>query len=1810
MNRGLKEKAKIISLNVEEKVGTYININENDANLHFVVNLNTYSDDFPLDLSLIYALSEKESSSFFGKGFKLNLYKKIENLIDCFSVTNADGSIDLYRDTNKFYNPETQLYVYEDVPIDHEEQFRSIYNDNGFTSLFHLDSDYPSRINAFNKRIRLELSGSPKTIRFNNGNFVELYSQNDLVNEIYFIKRGVRLVKIIIEYDSDSMIKQIIYLNANETLMDRYQFEFLSDQITVKNVISNYRLRFNINYDRVQSFVDGYDDSFTNGHLTRIDYSNKKTIIFNYKEKASFTVFDANDTPLYDFDNEGNICGYSFDLNTKKIKENTGVLNLDKWANIIDNNLLNFFSSGINVEEKVLNDSIYRHLIKGKTFYLRGTGTLTKEIELDGLSKDDLMLVLFAKHSSYFTSNDYATISLSVDDITKTKRIKDTSSADFDFVYLGFTASKSFKKVKIEIKIYGTTSIEVGELKLIHTKFGSFYEYDQKGNLTSRGSGSYSESYSYNSKNELISSMSSNSSLIGITYDDNGNVKTTYNSYGLITNYGYDQNFKNKMISMTVQNKEGDTKYAIFNSYNKEGQICETRDERYIPTYFDEYDPLGNLKKVRNSLQEITKFDYNLDESLKLLELSKDNKKATINYEYDIKKRNTNLITPSNSRYSFVYDDYDNLVKVLLDNNVIYKYEYDVIDGSLLKVFYGENGNYYEFNYSDDLLTEIYFGDGLNNKTQKYKFVYDRFKRVKEVLNENNESLKNIEYYEDDSLKALTTRGTRIDYQYDNLNNVINKKIEHDNFKVFTTYDSLSRSKGSHLESISSSLNFFNSYFGDFEIDANLKYNNEIIKPYNNENQYLNLKKEGIIPYINVGKNNNLSYQLKSFGFNDQPCGHICFWFKLNKESYSRNKKTYLFSVTTSASNCYDSLRAYLYNGGIVFEGYDNKGNQALEFRFDDVILEDGWNFFGLNFINREEGQGYKDESEYELLINGWTKTIQKSNPRIYIDCNPKPIIRIGHLFSNNKESAFTEMKVACLLLGHRYVSAEGLYKFYRLTKDYIVENDLIDKKNSLVDFSETNLLSINQNILNKFEIYPLKNSLNSLNGKRPIAFDSRNLTNYDRDKTFNFNNLIKEYAYVADGEDLKYDFNIDSAGTIAFKIFTDAKNEKQYILEGIDSSNHSIGLYRDENEKLIFSLNGRTINTNLILTRNEWHNLAISFKGTRGSSSLRSLYLDIRICLDDKIWQNSYSVDSYFGKLIFSIGRKNSPRDESHSFGTYRNYFPLFGLIQMLSTRNAYCEYSTIEELFESFKVTHKRNEFDEFGMLKKSDIVFKNKRILSRTYEYLNSKFKPTYKAYLVEKENFAMSDNERAISYAYDDLGRLLAVNYFKEQTHNYEYDYRGYLIRDNNLRIEYDNNGNILKKGDVSYTYDPVIKDRLIKVGNETIEYDANNPLIPTKYLDKRLKFEGKRLKEVTKNNKTSYFYYDEEGYLIKKIDGNGKVTSFIYENGNLLYLKKDNDEFDFLYDENNLLYGFILNKSNIYYYLRDIFNNILGILDCQGEVIVSYEYDAFGKIINTEDLSSIQLGILNPFKFKGYYYDEEIGLYFLLSRYYDSEIGRFISSDNVNYLDSNSINGLNLYVYCNNDPVNLCDPSGHIAITTAIILVLIGIGAFAGFGAVAYVDCTDDGKIFNASIGWKTYVGGTLLGGAIGGTIGYFLAPGIAALLSSTATIGGGLAFTGIGGTIGGAIAASSIGELALAGVGALTGGISFGANVMFAKGFGPRMGHNQYENKQFKQLCNKHHLTKDEARILHDYISHQNLSYHEIEQIIFELFRK
>jgi RHS repeat-associated protein len=145
-------------------------------------------------------------------------------------------------------------------------------------------------------------------------------------------------------------------------------------------------------------------------------------------------------------------------------------------------------------------------------------------------------------------------------------------------------------------------------------------------------------------------------------------------------------------------------------------------------------------------------------------------------------------------------------------------------------------------------------------------------------------------------------------------------------------------------------------------------------------------------------------------------------------------------------------------------------------------------------------------------------------------------------------------------------------------------------------------------------------------------------------------------------------------------------------------------------------------------------------------------------------------------------------------------------------------------------------------------------------------------------------------------------------------------------------------------------------------------------------------------------------------------------------------------------------------------------------------VVEYRYDAYGNCTVANSTTDYALATVNPIRYRGYYFDQESGLYFLNARYYSPEWRRFISPDDTAYLDPESVNGLNLYCYCNNDPVNYADPSGHLAfwIITALI------GAAIGVGVTAAIDYIPDQE-FN--LHWGSYVGAGVAGALIGAGIG-------------------------------------------------------------------------------------------------------------------------
>ncbi|HHU80748.1 MAG TPA: ParB N-terminal domain-containing protein, partial [Acholeplasmataceae bacterium] len=126
----------------------------------------------------------------------------------------------------------------------------------------------------------------------------------------------------------------------------------------------------------------------------------------------------------------------------------------------------------------------------------------------------------------------------------------------------------------------------------------------------------------------------------------------------------------------------------------------------------------------------------------------------------------------------------------------------------------------------------------------------------------------------------------------------------------------------------------------------------------------------------------------------------------------------------------------------------------------------------------------------------------------------------------------------------------------------------------------------------------------------------------------------------------------------------------------------------------------------------------------------------------------------------------------------------------------------------------------------------------------------------------------------------------------------------------------------------------------------------------------------------------------------------------------------------------------------------------------GNIVVKYVYDAYGNILQI--IGNQIIGKKNPFRYKGYYYDDETSLYYCNSRYYVPEWGRWLNADDVSYLDPSSVNGLNLYAYCGNNPVMFVDPSGclpiwakwvigGVIIVGAAALTVVTAGGFAAAG---------------------------------------------------------------------------------------------------------------------------------------------------------------
>ncbi|MFB8328961.1 DNRLRE domain-containing protein [Bacillus wiedmannii] len=322
----------------------------------------------------------------------------------------------------------------------------------------------------------------------------------------------------------------------------------------------------------------------------------------------------------------------------------------------------------------------------------------------------------------------------------------------------------------------------------------------------------------------------------------------------------------------------------------------------------------------------------------------------------------------------------------------------------------------------------------------------------------------------------------------------------------------------------------------------------------------------------------------------------------------------------------------------------------------------------------------------------------------------------------------------------------------------------------------------------------------------------------------------------------------------------------------------------------------------------------------------------------------------------------------------------------------------------------------YDHANKIKDLVVGTSNSILLSERYEYDQSGNRTK-----VKHEGAGGKVTET--NFVYDPINQLLNEALPNGTSKSYTYDGFG-----NRTSVKVVENGKETKS--IAATFNE--GNQLVKFGNETLTYDANgNRTSDGKYQYTRN--EDDQIVAITKqgeNNAFATYKYDEDNRRIEK-SVNGQVTRYFY----------DGDSINPLYETDgsgNVLRQYVYStsgtrlamkaKGQTLYYHYNPRGDVVSMTDQNREVVATYEYDSWGNVLKSDTKG---IAADNPFGYAGYMYDKEIGMYYLIARYYNPDHGVFLSVDPDPGDEDDPIT-MNGYTYGDNNPVMMVDPDGHLA----------------------------------------------------------------------------------------------------------------------------------------------------------------------------------
>ena len=1483
--------------------------------------------------------------------------------------------------------------------------------------------------------------------------YKELKGVRTLLSNIEISNRNIKIDCLI---SGDTLTTYVYKLGSKN--IEYYKENKLKEEIIVEEVANTNNIKIetyeeNIGRQKYLVEIDAFkvvlkDESYKG-------YEKSETYVVS---PVSTSVEDVQIRSIYDSYGKGTSIVYNELGQIVEIAENIPYVITSKALYSYDFKDITSVNHTDGVVSVVDNLFKYNNLVCDSTCKIPAKGYIKRTTNYKVYSRQDVLMCLLVKGESKVK------ISLSLNEV-KVERVVESIN-EYSLISIGINSKKETGTISIEVENVGTNNIFVKNVQVLLNYKTTKIEYSEKTGLivgmSQKGESVHQEVdiygrtlYSYGSSESGINEYKANNKyeLLERSKDNlDREIKNTYQHLPQEHNLDNEGNYR-------VVKQE----YKVENFY-KESKVSYI-DETWLKE--SEEDSEGN------------KINYSYDKAEQVVEVEGQGEKIGYKYgrEGEIEEYQFKDYSNSLSYDESILKEISTKYKETKKDSV--KYEYDP-KGRLTKVIGENNIDYLNIEYSTEknIVTSSKVGENIT------LFSYDNYERLSGINQKEGKYSYQYNYKDIYDLESIEDKVNEITYEY----------IK--NYRDLKSREVVKDKNGKELSSILISKDYLSEQGNEKIVDRDLNSQTSLVRENiyykgGEKTLYKEMIEQGysVLSIIEnnhalIGKEKALSPK-SNICKNDSKKDYIKF-IEPTKVSYTLNYKkgiTLVFLLKGNKINVKVGTQISL-NTNSESKLEVIKGTTIVE--KSENSLSSGINVIGLTLS--KEGEGYISVNEEVISLSG----LSYSSIGV-VEFNSGGKYGSIAIKEENIEKAYLE---------------EILRHYKELSKEKI-QNELGNKSPS----EEHSLVYLtNKNKEKETIIIALDNSFETNNMRSPyhLNIDDSNFKMSKRE-LFRYEKELRRSMYIAEGNNLSYELNSVNIGTITLKI-------KPYLVRSnIERTIFAIGNDREEEivvkqigNKIRIDQNNRSyivgksnIETNKVNVISLSYALSIV---SSGSSYGKNPDMKIRVRVNDiEDEVVFYDVEEFPTKLYMYVGIRGAGLKE-----------PYYGQISDIRIRSKESSFNELKE-YNQYSSPYEKQIVKD--MIERPVIEYvvnrESKEIVRKKYSYQKEGIKDTNK--IGREEIYVNNKSYINNEISYDEKQRVI-----KEGTREFTYTQEGYIKTDskNNVSYEYDNLGNIVKKskGGIEYTYKYFSNNRLKSVESNNkkinISYDESNPLYPSliersegeKREEIKLSYEGRRLSIVEIGTKKYLYKYDSLGQRVIKEEGNNKER-YQYQDGRIKQVEKEGEySLIYSYSSNGIIQSVseISNKDiKTYFYLIDIIGNIVGLVDENGNIVVEYDYSSYGKVEVKKD--TVGISKKDHIRYKGYIYDEETKLYYLISRYYDPEIGRFISPDSVEYIEPSSISGLNLYVYCCNAPINMYDPSGNFAISIGLLLAIGGIvGAAIGAGA------SIAGQYLANGCSWENFSWGQLaLDTVLGGVSGMLsMSPlGLGAMVAANAGLG-------------------------------------------------------------------------------------------------------